>query len=435
MAAIQPSLSTVAARFEPDLQLARIKTIAFHSLVFLVAFLILFSRRPDAILNAQFWAEDGKYWYADAYSLGWRCLLIPVGGYLNTVSRLIGLATLLFPLAVAPLIMSLCAIFVHILPIHVFLSSRFSAIPFKIRLIGSLLYLTLPNCYELHANTTNLQWHLSLVGCLILFGRPENGWGWRVFDSLILASATLAGVLGIFLFPLAASLRWLRHDSRYNRFLIALLPGSLLQCLVMLISNSRPSAPNGATLPRLIGIVGGQVFYAPVLSMKSLLLLYLFADRRTFFSIEVAALALGLPIVIYALLRGPKDLKVFLIFAAALLVLALRNPLVIPTSSSPQWELMQFPGLGNRYYFFPMLAFLASVIWLWTGPGRARFTRYYALAILALLPIGIYRDWQHPQYKEFHFQEFAAEFERAAPGTRMTIPINPTGWQMVLVKR
>jgi hypothetical protein len=49
----------------------------FHVIVFLSAFLLIFSRRPDAVLNAQFFAEDGQRWFADAYQMGFRCLLIP----------------------------------------------------------------------------------------------------------------------------------------------------------------------------------------------------------------------------------------------------------------------------------------------------------------------------------------------------------------------
>ena len=56
--------------------IAGVKTIAFHISVFLAAFLVVFSRRPDAILNAQFWAEDGKFWYADAYHFGAHSLLM-----------------------------------------------------------------------------------------------------------------------------------------------------------------------------------------------------------------------------------------------------------------------------------------------------------------------------------------------------------------------
>src|SRR5215510_9596703 len=88
---------------ETELQLASGTRIMFHLMLFLVCFLILYSRRPDAILNAQFYAEDGARWYRDAYQLGWRCLFIPETGYLQTVSRLIALFALLLPFAAAPL--------------------------------------------------------------------------------------------------------------------------------------------------------------------------------------------------------------------------------------------------------------------------------------------------------------------------------------------
>src|SRR6185437_16127052 len=102
----------------------------FHLLVVLVGFLIIFSRRPDAILNAQFWAEEGQRWYADAYHFGIRCLLVPdeLGGYFHSVSRLSALTALIFPFSMAPLVMNLFAIAIQILPASIFLSSRFSNI-------------------------------------------------------------------------------------------------------------------------------------------------------------------------------------------------------------------------------------------------------------------------------------------------------------------
>jgi hypothetical protein len=113
----------------------------------------------------------------------------------------------------------------------------------------------------------------------------------------------------------------------------------------------------------------------------------------------------------------------------------MRNSLVAPHNATTQWELLRFPGLGNRYYFFPMIGFLASLIWMATSASPTKLARSSARAILLLVPIGVYRDWQLPKYKEFHFQSYAAQFEQAAPGTTMNIPLNPTGWRMTLVKK
>jgi hypothetical protein len=58
----------------------------------LVAFLLIFLRRPDALLNPQFLAEDGTSFYADAYNLGGlRALFLPIAGYLLVSDRLVGL--------------------------------------------------------------------------------------------------------------------------------------------------------------------------------------------------------------------------------------------------------------------------------------------------------------------------------------------------------
>ena len=176
-------------------------TILFHGAVFVSGFLIIFSRRPDAILNAQFWAEDGQRWYADAYHFGLRCLLMPdeLGGYFHTASRLCGLIALVVPFSLAPLVMNLCAIVIQILPASIFLSSRFSNIGLAKRLLMAFVYFGLPNSYEVNANATTVQWHLALLALLVLIALPAKGWKWRLFDSVALVLISLDSPLGVLL--------------------------------------------------------------------------------------------------------------------------------------------------------------------------------------------------------------------------------------------
>src|SRR5438874_1588055 len=98
-------------------------------LLFFAALAVTLSRRPDALFKPQFFAEDGAVWFTDAYNLGVRSLAIPQASYLHTLTRLIALSATLVPFSAAPLIMNLCAIVVQVLPVNVFLSKRFSAIP------------------------------------------------------------------------------------------------------------------------------------------------------------------------------------------------------------------------------------------------------------------------------------------------------------------
>ena len=408
-------------------------SVALQAIVFLVAFALLFLRRPDAILNAQFYSEDGIYWYADAYHFGWRCLLLPLGGYLNSLSRLIGMFSLLFPFAMAPLFMNLCALVAGILPIHIFLSSRFKSIPFNTRLLGSLLYLALPNSFELHATTTNIQWHLALAACLVLLGSQEIGRAWQIFDFLILTLLVLDGPLGIVLIPVVLYLRWFRKDSRYHLALTALIPGAVLQLLVLFIAAPRRPAPNGATVARLIDILGGQIFLSSLFGLRTFI--QLFGHVRSLPIIDFFAMLIGLAILFYALCRGPLELRLFILFATAVLVLGLIHPLATTDGDHVQWEQLQIPGCGNRYYFFPMLAFLASLIWMSVDRSiPARAPRYVALALLIFLPVGIFRDWRYRPFEDLHFKEIAADFQRAPRGTQFVIPINP-GVSMKLTKQ
>jgi hypothetical protein len=199
------------------------------------------------------------------------------------------------------------------------------------------------------------------------------------------------------------------------------------------LSHSRRDAPNGATIDRLLSILGGQVFLSSILGVRTSINLF-FHHSPYLFPLEIIALVAGLIIVLYAFRRGPVTLKLFLCFATLALTFALIRPVATTGGGFEQWEKLQVPGVGNRYYFFPMLAFYASLIWMATNAAQtAKSARFMAISMLALLSIGIVRDWRYKPFVDYNFKSFAADFERAAPGTTVSIPINPN-WQLVLVK-
>jgi len=407
--------------------------VLYHAAIFVIALLVLFLRRPDALLNAQFYAEDGARWFADAYHVGWRCLLIPDSGYLQTVSRLIGLAMQWIPFVLVPLFMNLCALSFQILPVNIFLSSRFETIPIKTRLLSSLLYLSIPNSFETHANTTNIQWHLALACLLLLLSRvPPTGIG-RYLEAFLLALSVLDGASGMLLVPVAVALWWNRRKRRYATALAVLIPGVVLQTLVLLLSHSRRPAPNGASLARFVGVLGGQVFFSSVLGVRTSIRLF-FEHVPWLLTAQTVALVVGVLIIGYAFWRGPWELRLFLFYSFLSLALALIHPVASFSGEYEQWQLLQTPGVANRYYFFPMLAFFAALIFMATQPARiGRFARYAALAVLALVPIGVLRDWRYKPFIDYDFKAYAVDFEHATSGTRLSIPINPD-WQLILIK-
>jgi len=215
--------------------------------------------------------------------------------------------------------------------------------------------------------------------------------------------------------------------------LAALVPGAVLQLLVLFVAAPRRPAPNGATFDRLTHILGGQVFLSSLFGVRTLI--QLFSHVRLLFITDVFAVLVGLAILAYALRYGPSELKLFILFALAVLVLGLMHPLATTDGNHVQWEQLQVPGCGNRYYFFPMLAFLASLVWIVAqSPLTTKFPRYAGIGLLLFLPIGIIRDWQYRPFDDLQFPKIAADFQRAPSGTRFVIPLNP-GVTMHLTKR
>jgi hypothetical protein len=411
-------------------------SVLFHLSVFLAGFGIIFSRRPDAILNAQFWAEDGQRWYADAYQFGLRCLLIPdeLGGYFHSVSRLAALTSLAVPLAFAPLVMNLFAIVIQILPASVFLSSRFSNISFLKRLLAAFVYFALPNSYEVNANATTIQWHLGLLAIVLLLAPSTRNRGWHVFDGIILALTALDSPIGVVLVPVAMVVWWLRRSRGSAISLACLVPAALIQALTILFSHARPAAPNGANWHRLISIVGGQVFISPLLGNKTLLHMAWRHFPDYIFARETLAFVVGIVILLYVIRYAPAEVKLFVLFGFTIFAMSLARP--IPgLAPQPQWELLSFPGHGNRYYFLPSISFLVGLGWVATSAPK--IPRGIATALLLLLPIGIKRDWRYQDFKNLHFKEYAATFEAAPPGTKIAIPLNPVNdahWTLELTK-
>lgn len=400
---------------------SRAAVIIFHIVVFLTGFVILFSRRPDALLNPQFYAEDGMVWYPQAYNFGLHSFLIPEAGYLHAFIRTVTYLALFVPFSLAPLVMNLAALAIEILPINVFLSSRFAQIPIGRRLLGCFVYVALPMSQEIHANLTNVQWHLALLACLVLLAPATESRAWRIFDGIVLVVTSFSTPIAILLVPAAAALWWKRRQRWSTISLALLVPGALTEACVAMLSHTRQVAENGASLHFLAGILGRQIFYSALLGWHAQIWL---DPESNLAVVEAIATIAGVAIILYTLRYAPFELKVFVLFCFAVLALGLARPLAGPPGH-PQWEYMYIPGRANRYYFLPMLGFLTSLFWLGRNAASPKVMRYFGIALLVLLPIGIVQDWSYLPFEDNHFPRYADQFEQAKPGTKVRIPIVP----------
>ena len=386
----------------------------------------MISRRPDAVLNPQFWAEDGRDWYRDAYAGGLDSLLHPSYGYLESLPHFVALMAQPFPLLWAPAIFNMAAIAIQVLPAVMLVSRRFMSLNLSGRALLALLYFALPNSWDVHANLTNAQWHLALLACAITLAEPSPTLAWCIFDVIALVFAGLSGPFCLVLAPIAVAMWWWRRDRRRLIIVATLATGAVIQTAAIFSDfGNRPGMALGPSPALLIKILSRQVFLGAMEGGKHPVAS--FTDHSLLLSAAIAMT--GVAILIWALSVGPLELQCFLVFGFAIFAASLASPLTSPGPS--QWEVL-FHADGARYWLFPMLVFLAALVRLLSA--RTWPLRWAAAAALLACSPGIVRDWRMPAYEDLNFPAHARAFSQASPGTTVTIPINPPGWNMRLVK-
>jgi hypothetical protein len=412
-----------------------------HALVFVLACAVLVARRPDAVFHAQFYAEDGHVWVADAYNLGWWPALFRTwAGYLQSLPRLGAALTMLAPLHMAPLILNFIAITIAALPVPLLLMTRSQAwgpIVYRACLAG--MYLALPNCWEIEAGITESQWLLALSAFLLVVAEPPSDRFECCSDLGLLALCGLTGPFCFFLMPAAIYVaiprrgQWQWMTTTWlGIFCLVQVAGMVLVKPFADPLNHRASGLlgqhlSGSDLALLVRMIAGEDFAGALLGGNVLAVL----PGRPAFAALAAVAAGGIALMTLAWLRAGRQMKLLIAFSAMLLGASLLSPTVISTPKLSAWAILaQAPG--TRYWFFPTLAFAWTL--LWAVRQRSVVLRRISAALMCVMCFGIVRDWQRPPFEETAFEQSARSFEKAAPGTIVTIPLNPTGWSMRLQK-
>lgn len=409
------------------------RLLAWHHLpIFLAACAILVSRRPDAILHAQFYAEDGHVWFADAYNRGWwRALVYAQDGYFQTFPRLGAALALLAPMALAPLVTNLIAMAAQALPVNLLLSSR-SSLWGSLRFRAGLawLYVALPVSTEIGNGITESQWLLALSAFLLLVSEAPRSKAGRWLELAFLALSGVSGPFCIFLFPFAVYLAWADGGSRRRTHAAVLATCSLLQAFSLLILDAhiRPHYPLGASFTMFIRMLGGNVFLGAVLGRTWLAIL----PGPGIFLLLFSAVVAGLTVAALCFRRAPLPMRLFLTLAALLLTASLVSPAAYPSAGTTVWQMLARVS-GGRYWFYPALAFAWSL--LYGLRGFSKVSKILPAFLLGLMCFCAVLGWREPAFEASHFPEYVKGFEAAPAGSVVVIPENPQGWNIRLVKR
>lgn len=407
-----------------------------------VACIASFLRRPDAIFNPQFFAEDGTIWYAEAYDLGgFQALFVPSHrGYFHTAERLGAWVSVVVPFAIAPLVMNVIALLVHAAPVALIVSRRFEQLEPRLwaRAVLALLVIGVPGTWGTLLNLTHSQWQLAVLACLVVVAPAARSASWKIHDGVAVVLSGLTGPTCIMLAPLALALWWRRRE-RWTLALALITVG----CAVLQLASIalRPTPPVESNRPLGVGvleflhIVAQRIVECALLGQRvSSSLVEARPDVWGLAWVYVPIALFGFVILAYAVWKGTDELRVVIGFGLLTFAGALISPVPMNLAEASYWEMFATPGRHARYFYPLTLAFILALAWM-AGRAPDRTWRWIGVGTLApLFLCAIPLDWMEPAYRDFRFSDYAQKLERASPGERVQIPI-PPGWSFILTKK
>lgn len=207
----------------------------------LAIFVILWLRRPDCLLNAQFWAEDGGLFFREQVLYGfWGSLARSYAGYLHVIPRMVTAAIcVLLPVRWVPLGCNACALLLEAVSCSAFFWPCYRKIiaSDSLRAVCCLaMTASVVAGSELIATLSNVQWYLCILSLLLIVDAPRVREIW-----LTVAQAAVALSAPVTLLYLPFLVWQLRTKARWPRLRPAIHIGALLlQVWVMSQSTLEP---------------------------------------------------------------------------------------------------------------------------------------------------------------------------------------------------
>ena len=402
--------------------------------VTLLACAVVISRRVDAFTNAQFYAEDGSKWFANAYTYGpLGALDLSYNGYFQLVSRLGPVVAAPFGLRHAPFVYNVVGLLVQVAPVAYLLSSRFDTVlpSFKARLAVCAFYVLMPST-ELNVDITTAQFHLLVLAFLVVVAAEPRRWYAKAFDVAVVALCGLSGPFAYILLPVAALWFVMRRRAFTLVLCFALLVTIPIQVYADLTSP-RLHESLGANLHNLLLIISDRIIWAGLFAEEGGAHAVLVGTSHgALFSAAICLLAL--PIVVFAIWRAPLELKMFGLTAVGIAASGLVAPLVSNTGNA--WGIMAVSRAGERYFLLAQVAWVITVLWAATRLPRPWLRRAALAVCAAAFCSGLITTWRYQPFQDYHWAQEARAITTAKVGTRLVLPIPPGGgWAIDITVR
>lgn len=401
-------------------------------LLFICVFIIIVLRRPDIILNAQPWAEDGTLWMANIYNDSLLTSLISSeNGYFQTISRLAYGIGLFFGISNAALISNIIAISIRCFFVLFLLSDRMRLIDIFYRIAVVIYFIFMPNLAEGYVNITNAQWYLALYLLSVIIADSPDTKLWKVHDFAVLILSALSGPFIVFIAVCQALKRISQHGSilealkKMDAFDIIIGICTCIQTVAILssFSSERSSAPLGSSIGLLANIISYRIIGGTFFANDSIITI----GQQNILNL-VLFFVLSFTVVVLFIRFGWR-VRVAILFPLLLISFALAKPMM--STEGPQWPLF-LSGGGERYFFITNFAFFCMIVFIISRIKAGKFI--IGILIVAMIPsfISYFRIAAMP---EVGYRRDIATFKSLPSGETMDIRINPPGWKMTLIKK
>ena len=390
-------------------------------------------RCPGSLLTPQFYAEDGAVFFQQAYNEGFLSSFFhPTAGYLNTLPRMMVGPTLLAPLEWAPLVMTVAALIVQMLPVFYLLSARSSAFlpSFPARLLVAAAYAAMPNAKEIYLTGTNSQWHLTPAILIMLLATPPVSRAARFVDATLLAIFAFTGPPGLILLPLLPFYLRRTRAQGHPRWGVAvatiLAIGAAVQAWLLATGGrivSGPTSPaTNVTGEQLIRILSTHALYDVILGEQR------FSRLHGSFGLPLHLLGLAILVCLGVAVVRFRPAPLLALGYLALTTIAFS--LFFPTNDLVNWLK---PHFGQRYYFYATLFVVFSIAYLL---GRRGIWRAFGLVLaVPLVGLSFTSDFFRERWPDTRYRDQVAEFRTLPAGESYFIPTFPDGWGMRLVRK
>lgn len=370
------------------------------------------------LFSGRFWAEEGKYFYADIAQSGFfKGLVYVFNGHIEFMTNAVVAASTLVPLKWAPLITTYSSYLLQFIPIALLLKYRNEFSLNRYAVFGVVIIAAgMPQAAEVWANAINLHFHFALLVALIAalpITAQNNTWLFRV----LLLAAGLSGIPANFLLPILF-FQALRERHRERWIQVAILGACCAMQLAVIATQGLGDRKVSFGPITYLMVALAQHEYALVFTAKKSLR----ATRHlaNIFSGDTHALAtaaVGVAFFAAFLYRSLRHITPARIMVVAAMVLSL---LSFATAIGDKTQMIS-PAGGGRYFYASNLLFVIALFSLL----RTQHNKLILIACVAITLIAAKGVKTYIKGPDWH-----REYEQASSQHLDTINIWPTGWIM-----